>query len=228
MYHYFYKITNNINNHFYYGIHSTSNLDDGYMGSGVALHCAYKRYGIENFTKEILKFFDNRSDLEKYEEFIVNEDLIKDAACYNIAIGGRSPYLSDKHKESIKKSLKQINHQQGELNSHYNTVWVNNGIETRIIPKELLEEFINKGYSRGRKIKHKDNIVEANKNKIWVNKNGKTKFIYKSELKEYILDGWLFGRCEKISKRTLKRPGYIFFIKLYNEIYNRPYPIKVI
>ena len=75
-----------------------------------------------------------------------NEDLIKDAACYNIAIGGRSPYLSDKHKESIKKSLKQINHQQGELNSHYNTVWVNNGIETRIIPKELLEEFINKGY----------------------------------------------------------------------------------
>ena len=33
-YNYFYRIENKINGHYYYGIHSTDNLNDGYMGSG--------------------------------------------------------------------------------------------------------------------------------------------------------------------------------------------------
>lgn len=87
-YHYFYQIVNNINQHFYYGIHSTDNLNDGYMGSGVRLHRAYKKYGIENFSKEILKFFDTRKNAADYEAEIVNESLMKDNNCYNISHGG--------------------------------------------------------------------------------------------------------------------------------------------
>lgn len=87
-YNYFYKITNLINNHFYYGIHSTDNLDDGYMGSGHRLHRAYKKYGFNNFNKEILKYFDSREDALNYEEEIVNEELVKNADCYNEVLGG--------------------------------------------------------------------------------------------------------------------------------------------
>ena len=87
-YHYFYKITNNINNHFYYGVHNTDDLEDGYMGSGTRLHYAYKKYGIENFTKEILKYFDTSEEAFEYEFNTVNEELVRDPNCYNIKCGG--------------------------------------------------------------------------------------------------------------------------------------------
>lgn len=87
-YHYFYKITNNLNGHFYYGVHNTDDINDGYMGSGKKLHYAYKKYGVENFSKEILKFFDTAKEAFEYEAEIVNEDLIKDDNCYNIQLGG--------------------------------------------------------------------------------------------------------------------------------------------
>ncbi|MEG1008282.1 MAG: GIY-YIG nuclease family protein [Clostridia bacterium] len=87
-YHYFYKITNKINNHFYYGIHSTDNLNDNYMGSGKRLHIAYKEQGKQNFYKEIIKFFDSRNKAEEYERLIVNEELICNENCYNCIIGG--------------------------------------------------------------------------------------------------------------------------------------------
>lgn len=58
LYHYLYKVT--INDKIYIGIHSTKKLNDGYMGSGVALQHAIKKYGKENCTKEIISFFDTR------------------------------------------------------------------------------------------------------------------------------------------------------------------------
>ena len=88
-YHYFYKITNLINNHFYYGVHNTNNLNDNYMGSGIRLRYAYKKYGVENFKKEILKFFDTDDAAFEYESEVVTEQLINDINCYNIQVGGK-------------------------------------------------------------------------------------------------------------------------------------------
>lgn len=87
-YHYFYKITNTINNKYYYGVHSTDNLNDGYMGSGTAIRMAEKKYGIEFFEKEILKYFDTAEEAYDYEKFVVNETLVRDQNCYNQKQGG--------------------------------------------------------------------------------------------------------------------------------------------
>lgn len=252
---YFYKITNTINGHFYYGIHSTDNLDDGYMGSGTRLKTAYKKYGMENFEKEILKFFNTRREASDYEAEMVTETLIKEDNCYNIKKGGddfdlsglvsvfdtkekknifipqerfyyknisgryvaqmhgkinvlrkednerviitqeeftknKDKYITfgkgkvtvkDKYNnfyqvsvdderyksgelvpvwsgrkhnaqdiENMKKTLKQINHQQGDKNSQYGTCWITNGETNKKVKKEELDFYVSDGWHKGR------------------------------------------------------------------------------
>lgn len=67
---YIYKITNRINNKIYIGQHITNNMNDGYMGSGSAINQAYKKYGKDNFTKEIL--FYTVSKIKKNLKVILN------------------------------------------------------------------------------------------------------------------------------------------------------------
>ena len=87
-YHYLYKTTNLINNKYYYGIHSTNNIDDGYLGSGTYLRRAIRKYGKDNFKREIIKQFDNRDELVNAEQEIITETVIKDKYCMNCQYGG--------------------------------------------------------------------------------------------------------------------------------------------
>ena len=92
--HYVYKITNKINEMFYYGIHSTLKslkkepINDGYWGSGTGIREAIKKEGIENFTKEIVVILNTRQEIRKKEAEIVTINLVKDPKCYNRVIGG--------------------------------------------------------------------------------------------------------------------------------------------
>jgi len=88
MYYAIYKITNQINGKFYIGSHKTKDLNDTYMGSGKYLKRAQDKYGIENFTKEILFVFDNATDMYKKEAEIVNEDFLAEENTYNLKKGG--------------------------------------------------------------------------------------------------------------------------------------------
>ncbi len=89
MIHYVYEIKNIIDDKIYVGKHSTENIDDGYMGSGKLLNRAIRKYGIENFRKTIIKHFKTAEEAFEFEKQLVNEEFIKDARTYNLAMGGK-------------------------------------------------------------------------------------------------------------------------------------------
>lgn len=123
MYYYFYKITNKLNGKKYLGVHKTDNLEDDYMGSGVLLSKAKEKYGIENFTKEILKYFNNEEDMFCYEGEIVNETIVNDPNYYNVALGGHggNTYAGKSGDEMVEIKQKLSVWQKGKLKPHKGT-----------------------------------------------------------------------------------------------------------
>lgn len=83
-----YKITNKVNGKIYIGVHCTDDLNDGYMGSGLGIKAAIKKYGIDNFTKEILVDYDSAEVAYRLEKMLVTEDFVKRRNTYNLKRGG--------------------------------------------------------------------------------------------------------------------------------------------
>jgi hypothetical protein len=87
-YHYIYKITNNINNKFYIGKHSSSDLEDGYFGSSTYLNNSILTHGKENFTKEIISYHTSSENAYLEESKLVTFKEVDDVNCYNRQPGG--------------------------------------------------------------------------------------------------------------------------------------------
>ncbi len=83
-----YQITNNVNGKRYVGAHQTNDLDDGYMGSGIAIRAAISKYGEESFTKTYVAIFDDLDSMFEMEASIVNEAWVSDENTYNLKEGG--------------------------------------------------------------------------------------------------------------------------------------------
>lgn len=91
-YFYFYKIVNEQNNKFYYGVHSAKNLNDGYQGSSKSLKKDIKANGVRFFKKYILKFFETEEMMYEYENKIVTKEMVLRKDCYNMHTGGNGSW----------------------------------------------------------------------------------------------------------------------------------------
>ena len=102
---YVYVTTNTINNKQYVGSHCTDNIDDNYIGSGRIFLKAVKKYGKENFKREILKEFVSSDEARNSEEFYIDKyDTIVPNG-YNISpkggIGFKGATLSENQRKKM-------------------------------------------------------------------------------------------------------------------------------
>ena len=82
-----YKTTNNINGKIYVGKQSSKRKD--YLGSGIVLSHAIKKYGKESFSKEILEECFSFEELNQREIFWIEKLNSRNADVgYNLSIGG--------------------------------------------------------------------------------------------------------------------------------------------
>lgn len=86
---YIYRITNLVNGKTYIGQHKFSlGKKDYYKGSGVLLKPALKKYGIENFKKDIIEVALSRFEANVLEKYYIAKERAIGKAEYNLADGG--------------------------------------------------------------------------------------------------------------------------------------------
>jgi hypothetical protein len=77
----------------------------------------------------------------------------------SISLKGKQSWLNKKHTDETKKKIGKANSisQAREKNSQYGTCWINNGKKAIKIKHDQLIEYINIGWTRGRKLNFNSN-----------------------------------------------------------------------
>lgn len=198
MFYTIYKVTNLINNHYYIGQHQTKNLDDDYLGSGKLIKGAVKKYGRENFLKEILFIFDTKEEMNSKEKELITLELVENKLCYNMALGGTGGPIGTGQKRSAesKKLMSDVRLGMKFTEKHKENLKAAAKARTSANRKDSkhTQESIEKiKQARARQT----NVVGGLKNKIWIN-DGITEKTVKTD--EKIPDGWKKGRISKPRK----------------------------
>ena len=209
MKYYLYKITCLVSNKYYIGMHSTSNLSDGYFGSGKILKYSIKKYGKENHIFDIIEFLPDIISLKLREREVVNEDILKDYLCMNIQVGGGGGFTSEEHASKARTSggLRSIDNNRlihfSKLKNdlEYRGRWIEslsvshlgekNGFYGKKHNPEVISEM--KISRKGKGIGFENSQFDT----CWVSNELKTIKIKKEELETYLLRGWIRGRIKK-------------------------------
>jgi hypothetical protein len=201
-----YKSTNVINHKFYIGVHKTNDPEDPYLGSGTYLLRAVRKYGRENFKKEILGIFNQREQAYAFEGQLVTPELIESGMSYNIALGG---VIGEDNSHRAVAAMRRK--RQDPLFLEYCSRRISEGlarpgVQDRIRKTNEVNGYENKPFLGRQHTKDTKKVMSekasvlrkgagnTNYGKCWIVRNGFEKSIRVAELEIYLQDGWVRGR----------------------------------
>ena len=221
MYYYVYQITNLLSNKVYVGKHKSAKhpFENQYYGSGKQIIAAIKKYGIENFKKEVLQYCSSMEEMADKEAEVVTEDFVKRSDTYNMhkgGLGGWDHYNGTKEhsinsSKGGKKAAKQLNEfiaEQKANNTEWWENWYNKVCESN---KELslrtqTPETKDKRRDTFTKIGHSQGEKNSQFGKIWIS-NILTKEVKRITLNEVIPESWVRGKKGHLPKKSWVNNG---------------------
>ena len=190
MYGYVYETTCLINGKKYIGMHKWDKpeIDNNYLGSGLLLKQAIKKYGKENFSCKILLCCDSREELSKAERELISKTKAPiNEQYYNIEDGGfgghsefcvqpitenqlkalengRKKPASDKLKSTLRNyRLNVVVTEETRKKLSENQLGrrcVNNGSVNKYIKQDELDKYLSEGWKLGKYVRNRMSSVE--------------------------------------------------------------------
>lgn len=144
MNHYVYEITNLINGKKYIGKRSCECPieEDKYMGSGIAIARSIKKYGKDNFIKEIIEVCSSEKDAFEKERFWISYyNAVDSEKYYNIKDGGEGNtredvlrYMANLTPEQLKERSRKLSiANKGKNNSMYGKKGKDNPVSKAVV-----------------------------------------------------------------------------------------------
>lgn len=187
MYGYIYKITNKLNNKVYVGKRVSETFDEKYWGSGKAIKNSILKYGLDNFTRDILEWCSSDEELNDREKYWIKELKANQKQYgYNFTDGGTGgntiKYLSEEEKEV---RLEKISKTKANYSDEQ---------------KEELHNKLSKALSAAQKKLYENGYENNNKGRKWYTNGTEDKMCFECP------EGYWLGRShnnidyEKVSK----------------------------
>ncbi len=213
---YVYKITNNINGKWYIGKRCHKNPHkDSYMGSGKLINQAIKKYGKQNFIKEILAVFNTHEEAALLEATLVTKETISTHMSYNMHEGGMGGFAhlndgSDAHRTRAIKASSLVKN-RFDISSVGSKYRFTSGLSN--IANEARKEDMKSNPEKYEAIYAKISLLQTEnnsmKNRMWIFKEKENKVILKSEYDEYKKLGWISAKEREISRKNIMKERWV-------------------